>query len=276
LDEGKRLMEFYATLDADSLSDSLHRFIPNVPVLLPASSWARYGLKTPNLPSHVEIRAADCGGFVATKIWGDYRYTLDQYVEWLRSFAPVWAATMDYCCEDEITSGNQGVVRERQEKTTANAWSAFNAYRSEAWAWVVTIQGWNPEDYISHIQSLRPLLQEMQAYYKDNPWWRVGIGTLCARKDTGRVLEIVYAVAGELPGVPLHLWGVKLDVLKGRRSLPEQVISVDSAAWNNLFFNKAYRDLGMRQREYTYTISLPAYLRKFEAALRTRKQRMLF
>jgi hypothetical protein len=66
---------FYATFDSDSLTS----YMPNVPVLLPASSWARKGLKPPAIPPHLTHVAADSGGFIATRIWGDYRYTLAEY-----------------------------------------------------------------------------------------------------------------------------------------------------------------------------------------------------
>jgi hypothetical protein len=39
---------------------------------------------------------------VATRIWGDYRFSPTQYVSWLHTFRPAWAAMMDYCCEDEL------------------------------------------------------------------------------------------------------------------------------------------------------------------------------
>ena len=45
----------------------------------------------------------------------------------------------------------------------------------------------------------------------------------------------VGAIAHELPGVGLHLWGVKLSTFKEPIALHEQVISFDSAAWNGLF-----------------------------------------
>lgn len=74
------MLEFYATIAAEQPRD----YMPgDVAYLLPASSWARVKMRKPKLPTHVTRFAADSGGFVATKIWGDYRYTPQQYVEWL-------------------------------------------------------------------------------------------------------------------------------------------------------------------------------------------------
>lgn len=268
-------MKFYATID----SDSVRPYMPDVPVLLPASSWARKKLAAPRLPAHVTERAADSGGFVATFRWGDYRYTPAQYVGWLRTFGPRWAATMDYCCEDEITGGVPGVVRERQRKTTEMARHFWGTYRrAGSWCWVPTVQGWRVDDYVRHAGELRPLVEEMADYYGPGSDFRVGVGTLCRRASAAMVREVAHAVAQELPGVPLHLWGIKLTALKERIALPPQVVSVDSAAWNGGIGGQALeerRASGLTQRRYAYTVALPAYLAKVEAALDEPKQRTL-
>lgn len=272
-------MRFYATID----SDSVRPYMPDVPVLLPASSWARKGLAAPKLPVHVTERAADSGGFVATFRWGDYRYTPAQYAGWLRTWGPSWAATMDYCCEDEITGGKPGVVRERQRKTTEMARHTWDTYRRAPWCWVPTVQGWRVDDYRRHAGELRPLIEEMADYYGPGSEFRVGIGTLCRRASAAMVREVAHAVAAELPGVPLHLWGIKLSVLKDSIALPPQVVSLDSAAWSRLMHGGRYgaggwfehRDAGMTQRQYIYGVALPRYLAKFEAALDEPKQHTL-
>ncbi len=53
----------YATIDADSVRP----YMPAVPVMLPASSWARRGMRSPRLPAHVLETSADSGGFVAAR-----------------------------------------------------------------------------------------------------------------------------------------------------------------------------------------------------------------
>lgn len=263
---------FYATMSCDHLRS----YMADTPVLLPASSWSRIKMRKPNLPPHVRHVAADSGGFVATFKWGDYRYTPAEYVRWLRTFNPRWAATMDYCCEEEITGKNEGVVRFRQDRTTDMAHHFWEQYRDVPWAWVPTVQGWEVADYVRHARELKPLIDEMQA--AGHPDFRVGIGTLCHRASAQMVRDVSRAVATELPGVPLHLWGVKLSVLQARYELP-QVVSVDSAAWDQAGFGRdgirtrdEQRALGMKQKEYAHKIALPRYLRKVEAALNRPKQ----
>lgn len=274
-------LTFYATIGVDELKP----YIPDVPVLLPASSYARAGLnKPPKLPNHVKTRAADSGGFVATFKWGDYRYSPAQYVSWLSTWTPQWAATMDYCCEDEITNGKPGIVRERQGKTTDMAWLFWFRYRSATWAWVPTIQGWEVDDYREHAREMRPLIEEMQAYYGIGSAFRAGIGTLCRRASSEMIRSVVRSVAQELPGVPLHLWGVKLGALQSPLAMPEQVVSVDSAAFWHQGANWRAAQEEMRawarsnaktHRHFLYEIALPRYQAKIDAALSTPKQGVL-
>jgi hypothetical protein len=120
----------------------------------------------------------------------------------------------------------------------------------------------------------------MRDYYgSGSPDFRVGIGTLCRRASVAMIQQVTRNVARELPGVPLHLWGVKLTALKARVALPEAVVSVDSAAWNGLTHSRdrreyeTWRDARMgTQREFSYRVALPRYLAKVEAALSGPKQ----
>lgn len=266
--------------------------------LLPVSSWAGYALRqqerrglpgdnvigsipVPKLPLCMSHIAADCGGFVATRKWGHYRYTDEQYVEWLEAINPEWAAIMDYCCEDEITSGRPGIVRERQDKTTALAYHFWQTYRDVSWVWVPTLQGWTQADYLHHVREMKPLIDEMAAWYEaqcKREMFRVGIGTLCHRASAGMIRDVVEAVASELGDVHLHLWGVKLSVFRAPVPLPAQVISTDSAAWNGMFASgrNRWKASGYTQREWCFRVALPAYEQRIQAALSTPKQERLF
>lgn len=278
------MIEFYATVsNGKTHSKAMPLCVDGqeVAYLLPASSWARDGLRKPVLTPGITNTAADCGGYVATLIWGDYRYSPQQYVDWLEKFGPRWAATMDYCCENEITSGKVGVVGERQQRTTDMAHLFWQDYRDAPWAWVPTVHWWTVSDYVRHAQELRPLICEMKAYYGDQRAFRVGIGTLCKRASVAMVYEVVNAVAHELPDIGLHLWGVKLTALKSKLALPG-VVSVDSAAWDlggtaagPAAWVEAKR-LGMTQRQYTFQVMLPDYLRRVRAAVSQPKNILLF
>lgn len=264
-------MEFYYTVSVTDLRTAYARFIPNVPLLLPASSWSQRQARfaVPKLPKHVTRTAADCGGFVATFRWGGvYRYSPRTYVNWLDQWHPNWAATMDFCCEQEVAA-NAGIVKLRQQYTSEMAYRFWRDYRNPGWTWVPTIQGWEVEDYRRHSRELRPLIEAM----KHQPDFRVGIGTLCHRASVSMIHQVVNAVGEELPGIPLHLWGVKLGAIQSVAGLPKEVISVDSAAWNGMWgrdITKARNEreaLGMSKAEFTWTVSLPRYRSKVQDAL---------
>lgn len=288
---------FYYTLDVDSARGKAARSIPAVPVLLSAASFYRKGFPLPELPAHCTDTAADSGGFVASFKWGgDYRFAMAEYAAWVDAWRPRWAAMPDYCCEDELTSGSAGVVRERQDKTTERAHYFWSTYGPTATAWVPTVQGWEPADYFRHAEALRPLIREMQdAYLSALEWsddaedfperaldrgmaFRVGIGTLCRRASVEQIRTIAAGLADLLPGCDFHLWGTKLGLLRDGRALPEGVVSMDSAAWNGRFgrdvatSNARQAEAGLTQREYGYTVALPAYRAKVEAALSAPKQ----
>jgi hypothetical protein len=258
---------FYATIDRKA-----NRYdIPPVDAMFPASSYHDgTRLIKPRFPRWLTSIAADSGGFVASRIWGDYRYTVGQYVRWLDTFGPQWAATMDFCCEDELTSGKPGVVRLRQRRTTDMAWLFWELYRRADWQWVPTIQGWTIPDYVRHARELRPLLETMQVYYGSG--WRVGIGTLCRRSKSAFIHHVVQAVAGELPGFSFHLWGVKLDALRTAIDLPG-VVSVDSGVWHGARDEqgKAWKRYG-KKLDYAYYKALPAYQAKVMLAVNGPKQ----
>lgn len=262
-------LTFYATVTQDDLCRPVQSLIPaDACLLFPASSFRKETkFQQPRIPSQTRQLAADCGGFVATFRWGDYRYSPAEYVDWLRGWSrpPEWAATMDYCCEDEITNSRPGIVRQRQDRTTEMAHHFWNTYRGEAWSWTPTIQGWRTGDYERHAAELAPLIREMKAHYGRN--FRVGIGTLCRRASVREIREVVHAVAAVLPDTDLHLWGVKLSAIQ--KGLPSQVGSVDSAAWNGLFGRgrSGWKASGLTQSAYVWKVAYPSYIAKVQAAI---------
>lgn len=285
---------FYPTVSRGELG----RYAQEVSrMLLPVSSWAGYKLKqqekrglsidcvigdipVPTIPESVHEVAADCGGFVATLKWGDYRYTPEQYVRWLHGLGDKlsWSAMMDYCCENEITSGKPGIVRERQDKTTAMAHLFWGQYKDVPWVWVPTVQGWTVADYERHSQEMKPLIDEMQSHYGKESAFRVGIGTLCRRASTEMIYEVVSKVNEVLDDVPLHLWGVKLGLAQSPIALASQVVSLDSGAWNGMWGRgrELWKESGYTQREWCFKVALPAYEAKLQAALAGTKQARMF
>lgn len=301
-------IDFYATVDSDSVRPYMPR---DVAYLLPASSFWRRGFQEPSLPPGVRV-AVDCGGYVNMKQHGGYPYPLWEYAAWC-SMVPglEWAAMPDVCCEDDLTAPSGAPsVRDRQMWTTEAAERFLESWGHVPWAWVPTVQGWGVKDYVRHAEDIAPLVFELQRWYGERQnydyvsgdesseedisafeatfpaaeTFRVGIGTLCRRASPRLIREIVEAVAEVLPGVPFHLWGVKLAGLTGN-DLPRSVVSVDSAAWNRRFGSTIqeherervaiYQRTGhlMTQREYGYRVTLPRYLDRFETQVNGRRFR---
>jgi hypothetical protein len=286
-------LDFYATIDGDSCRP---QWMAPGHYLLPASSFRRKGFRTPRLPEGSSV-AADWGGFVASKLrGGDVGFDEDRYVHWLRRIPMLkWAAMWDLPCEPSICE-TQGSVRLRQLWTREHAQRFVEWFGDEPWAWVPTIQGYTLDEYKQACEDMAPLIDELREWYEmlaedgdflfcddaepTHPYgelwdhFRVGIGSLCARRNVDEIRRIVEYVAGRFPGIPLHLWGVKVQALAGwPGGLPEAVTSVDSAAWNGRFkrdipiINAEQARLGMTQREYGYRVQLPAYLDRFRAAV---------
>jgi hypothetical protein len=277
------MKEFYATVGECDYRANLAEILPSgTNVLFPASSYIPRKRIPRMSPDFSGLRAADSGGFVASfRHNGNYQYTPEQYVRWLEKWQPHWAALMDFCCEDEITSGKAGIVAERQRMTTDLARQMFERYADRAWVWVPTIQGWQPGEYEQHAAEMKPLIDQMQSFYSQRgqaDLFRVGIGTLCRRASVRTIIEIVRRVSHVLPGVKFHLWGVKLDTFKSKLALPTSVLSVDSAAYNGCFGRdmKRYKTTGLSRSVYSLTLALPEYQEKLAKALATPKQTIMF
>ena len=271
-------MHFYPTFDADSIRTNM----PACSVLLTASSWARQSreangaLRVPRIPTQVTEIAADSGGFMASVrakklgLADGYSYSPDQYVAWLQALGPrlSWAAMFDY-----RGSQDRQQTREAQEQTTKCAWLFWQKFRHTGIVWVPALQGWLPEEYQRHAEELRPLLEQMACYYGPQSAWRVGIGTLCQR-SAETIRQVCAAVAEELPGIPLHAWGLTLHTVRAPMVLPRQVISCDSSSWNWRYGRdlEEWRASGLSQRQWAITVALPRYRIAVEQAVGAPKQ----
>jgi hypothetical protein len=263
--------------------------MPSVPFLLSAASFVSQnsrgdrGLRPPRYLPDNPWRGADCGGFTATRRWkGQYHFTPAQYIQWLYSWRPRWAATMDLVCLSE-TGGDPGpeCVRSRQDWTTEMAWRFWLHYRDVPWCWVPTISGYTTAQFEQHAHDLVGLIRQMRAYYSDPGWWedeeseaqygsafRVGAGSLAGRADPTFIFEVITRIQTIIGrDVPLHLWGIKLKTLQSGIAFPG-VISCDSGAWNGLFGreHKKRRESRMSVVAYSWQVQQPAYALKIARA----------
>lgn len=209
----------------------------NLPVLFSANAFARtYSqghdrvgdfktFRLPNLDQFAGLDAAlDSAGFVAAVRYGDYRWSVKEYFDLVESFPWAWYASMDYCCEPEI-SGDRSLRLLRIAATCfMYGECAKEARLRDLPAPMPVLQGWTPAEYVECARWM-PLLQ-----------WPalVGIGSVCRRPVHGPsgILAILEAIDKILPAhVKLHLFGVKSSALDYLAHHP-RVASVDSMAWD--------------------------------------------
>lgn len=190
--------------------------------------------------------ALDSGGFVAMKLFGGYRWTVQQYVDFVVAGvkdAPnpwAWWAQMDFCCEPEIANDAFEVTR-RLHKTAEYLQACRTA--TEIW-WnegitdlkypMPVLQGWFPDDYLRSIDLADNVLT--------GDWPAlIGVGSMCRRSTTGNesLFKVLERIKSALPSyVGFHLFGVKGEALHELSKDP-RVLSTDSMAWDYAAFMEA-------------------------------------
>ena len=178
--------------------------------------------------------ALDSAGFVAAAVYGDYRWTVSDYLDLVASYPWTWWAAMDYCCEPQIAADRP--LRLLRIAGTAHllAECQKEARRRGLPQPLPVLQGWTADEYKLCAQWL-PLHQ-----FPD----LIGIGSVCRREVHGvdGILAILEALNEILPEhVQVHLFGVKSTALEQLAHHP-RVASVDSMAWD--FQARAARRVG--------------------------------
>lgn len=297
-------VSFYATLDESTLKS----YLPDLPFMLPLASWWRRDLQLkhpPHLPSQLTHVAVDCGSYALAQrqISPGYHFTAEQYVNWIAALGPAvrWAVLPDWPCE----GAGAGEVRRRQVATTETAVDMLSEHLGVPWCWCPVLQGQTVDDYLRHAIDIADWAYGLHDVYTargQGDVFRVCIGSLCRGNAVAEILDIVNNVCAVLPGLAVHLFGVKLSVLHRAGPLQDSVVSLDSAVWTSRFGRDIDRSideqrrmclpcrrvaprrpaprpnrcprcggpLGARQREYSLLIALPRYRARVERALLAR------
>lgn len=166
--------------------------------------------------------ALDSAGFVAMVRYGDYRWTVNDYVDLAGSFPWAWWASMDYCCEPQIAH-DKVEVRDRVRRTAEGYVSCLAKARDRGIPDPMPVlQGWAVDDYLCSVDLLK------------DPPSLVGVGSVCRRDLHGPdgLISILAALDRVLPKhVALHLFGVKGTAIPLLLGHP-RIASVDSMAWD--------------------------------------------
>lgn len=177
------------------------------------------------LPESLDA-ALDSAGFVASVLYPDYRWSLDEYMDLVEARQWAFAAAPDYCVEPAIAR-DPATRRLRIDATVTMYLRAMNAVRRRNTQVPIlgVVQGWFADEYAR-------CAEEMFA----GAWPDlVGVGSVCRRHLAGPdgVVAIVTALDQVLPRhTRLHLFGVKSGALTALAPFAHRIASVDSMAWD--------------------------------------------
>src|SRR5213592_2381391 len=187
------------------------------------------------LPSAGSFFRRKPGSSLRRRQHASYHFSAAQYAHWIGGVHPPvsWAVIPDRPTED---MADAMAVRNAQLQTTHAIHEVLTSLLDVPWSWAPVLQGRTVVDYLRHVIDLADVLYALADLYRQRRQsFRVGIGSICRRAQVPEIRRIVSAIAASLPGIPLHLFGAKLEVLRGWGNRPRTVISCDSAAWNGRF-----------------------------------------
>lgn len=168
--------------------------------------------------------ALDSAGFVAAVRYGDYPWTVEEYLDLVAAHPWRWWAAMDYCCEPEVAR-DRPLRLLRMAATVAQFFECRSLARKRSLADPIPVlQGYLAREYLESIDWLAL-----------DPWPAlVGVGSVCRRAVHGAhgLLEVIETLDRALPAhVQLHLFGIKSDALAHLSRHP-RIASTDSMAWD--------------------------------------------
>lgn len=184
--------------------------------------------------------ALDSGGFTELQKYGSWdRVSPEAYVAAVRRYDDEiggleWAAPQDWMCEPIVISGGVAngqafvgtglSVLEHQRRTVANfvRLEALWGDDSES-PFMPVLQGYTVEDYLRCWDMYDAAGVELANYPV------VGVGSVCRRQDTSEIGEVMAALRGRDPGLPIHGFGVKSE---GVALYGEHMETADSLAWS--------------------------------------------
>jgi len=154
-------------------------------------------------------------------VGSDVPYSWREYFDWCESVGANYAALPDFACEPGLHLSS---VWDRVYHTVLSHVEALWVYDRHDYSFtpLPVLQGWDPEDYRLCARWFRSqgLVREYMA-----------IGTVCKRKGTDEICDVLSVLETELPNTEFHLFGATLNAWKDDR-LAGRFRSSDTAAWN--------------------------------------------
>lgn len=181
------------------------------------------------LPKSSVRWALDSGGFSELSMYGEWRTTAAEYVAAVRRYDEEignldWAAPQDWMCEPWIVAKTGLSVAEHQRRTVDNFLDLSARWGDDGTnPFMPVLQGDQRDDYLRHWDMYDRAGINLGAYPT------VPVGTVCRRKETGEIGDIVLALRLRDPDLPIHGFGVKKRSL---RACGHWITSADSLAWS--------------------------------------------
>lgn len=171
----------------------------------------------------------DSGAFTEISTHGRYRHSVAEYAAEIRRWATngsgrlLAAVAQDWMCEPFIVA-KTGLSVERHQVLTVERYDALMAEDTAGVYVLPVLQGFEPSDYVRHIEMYGARLDEPSAW--------VGVGSICKRNGNPRAIAaVLLAIKRARPDLRLHGFGLKTTALADGlvRSL---LFTADSMAWS--------------------------------------------
>lgn len=254
------MTEFYVVCYHKRFSKSIT--VDNLMVSAGHSHTKSKGFTLPKYALPYRRLFLDSGGYQLLNKFGDFPFSVDDYLNYVNSVKPDFFASMDYPCEPEI-SRKKGLRtnKERIDKTIGNTIEILDKWEGKS-KFVPVIQGYTKNEY-------RYCVNQMQEQNLITDY--MAIGSLCIRKEPNKVKAIIRLIHTLLPKIKIHCFGVTLNIFNDSAEMWNIVHSWDTQAWYlqqadyvQVFTGKRLKKVfpkkkSLHGREFNY-IDLKAYL----------------
>jgi len=171
----------------------------------------------------------DSGGFSLLNKYGEYPFTINEYIKLVLHYNPDHVAIMDYPCEPSINRNRIKTNKERIEKTLDNTIKAIRMeWMCELTQFVPVIQGYTLDEYKYCIDRMLEL-----DIFQDHDY--VAVGTMCRRMGNNELRRLIFGITNYVwstqPNTKFHFFGLKLTALRDF-ICAERIYSCDSMAWD--------------------------------------------
>jgi hypothetical protein len=169
----------------------------------------------------------DSGAFTTILTHGGYPEPVEVYAAEIKRWSYensglLAAVAQDYMCEAHMLALT-GLTIEQHQALTIERYRQLRACDTGGVYIMPVLQGYEPADYVRHIEMYGPLLPH-------GAW--VGVGSVCKRNgDPAAIEEVLLAIKRARPDLRLHGFGLKVTAL-GSALVRALLFTADSMAWS--------------------------------------------